>query len=95
MHICKPARVCSVSLGLSLTDLTFIEQGMSSTLEKSGMINFSKCAKIANVIRDVQRYQSGMYALQPVPRLQKYMLSGMQAASDVHDMHARSLSVEP
>jgi len=35
------------------------------------------------------------YPLQPVPELQEYILSNMQAAGDVHEMYEKSLQVEP
>ena len=35
------------------------------------------------------------YPLTPVPELQDYILSNMQAAGDVVDMYEKSLSVEP
>ena len=36
-----------------------------------------------------------VYSLQPVPELQDYILSNMQAAGDVHEMYDKSLQVEP
>lgn len=59
------------------------------------MINFAKRAKTAEVIRDIQQYQNVPYPLQPVPELQEYILSNMQAAGDVHEMYEKSLLVEP
>lgn len=59
------------------------------------MINFAKRAKTAEVIRDIQQYQNVAYSLQPVPELQDYILSNMQAAGDVHEMYDKSLQIEP
>lgn len=81
--------------GVYLTDLTFIEDGIPSVIKKSGMINFAKRAKTAEVIRDIQQYQNVPYPLQPVAELQEYILSNMQAAGDVHEMYEKSLLVEP
>lgn len=78
-----------------LTDLTFIEDGIPSIIKKTNLINFAKRAKTAEVIRDIQQYQNVGYSLQPVPELQDYILSNMQAAGDVHEMYDRSLQVEP
>ena len=78
-----------------LTDLTFIEDGIPSVIKKSALINFAKRAKTAEVIRDIQQYQNVPYPLQPVPELQEYILSNMQAAGDVHEMYDKSLAVEP
>ena len=81
--------------GVYLTDLTFIEDGIPSLIKKSALINFAKRAKTAEVIRDIQQYQNVPYPLQPVPELQEYILSNMQAAGDVHEMYEKSLAVEP
>lgn len=80
--------------GVYLTDLTFIEDGIPSNTP-SDLINFNKRFKTAEVIRDIQQYQNVPYLLQPVPELQDYILSNMQAAGDVHNMYERSLEVEP
>jgi son of sevenless-like protein len=81
--------------GVYLTDLTFIEDGIPSLIKRSNLINFAKRAKTAEVIRDIQQYQNVPYPLQPVPELQDYILSNMQAAGDVHEMYEKSLQVEP
>lgn len=83
------------SLGVYLTDLTFIEDGIPSIIKKTTLINFAKRAKTAEVIRDIQQYQNVPYGLQPVPELQEYILTNMQAAGDVHEMYEKSLAVEP
>lgn len=83
-----------VILGVYLTDLTFIEDGIPS-LTPSDLINFHKRVRTAVVIREMQQYQNTPYQLQPVPELQDYVLSNMQAAADVHEMYDRSLEVEP
>lgn len=82
-------------LGVYLTDLTFIEDGIPSIIKKTTLINFAKRAKTADVIRDIQQYQNVPYSLQPVTELQDYILSNMQAAGDVHEMYDKSLLVEP
>lgn len=82
-------------LGVYLTDLTFIEDGIPSLIKKTNLINFAKRAKTAEVISDIQQYQSTPYPLQPVPELQEYILTNMQSAGDVHEMYETSLQVEP
>jgi son of sevenless len=94
LHINKSARLL-ISSGVYPTDLTFIEDGIASVIKKSALINFAKRAKTAEVIRDIQQYQNVPYPLQPVPELQEYILSNMQAAGDVHEMYDKSLLVEP
>ncbi|KAL1969724.1 hypothetical protein VTN77DRAFT_8277 [Rasamsonia byssochlamydoides] len=92
LHQANPP--CIPFFGVYLTDLTFIEDGIPSHTP-SDLINFNKRAKTAEVIRDIQQYQNVPYQLQPVPELQDYILSNMQAAGDVHEMYDRSLEVEP
>ncbi|KAL8869939.1 MAG: hypothetical protein Q9198_007754 [Flavoplaca austrocitrina] len=82
-------------LSVYLTDLTFIEDGISSVIKKTNLINFAKRAKTAEVIRDIQQYQNVPYPLKAVTDLQDYILSNMQAAGDVHEMYEKSLAVEP
>ena len=85
----------TLGVGVYLTDLTFIEDGIASVVKNTNLINFTKRAKTAEVIRDIQQYQNVPYSLQPVTELQEYILSNMQAAGDVHEMYDRSLQVEP
>lgn len=68
---------------------------MSSIIKKTDLINFSKRAKTAEVIREIQTYQNVSYPFKAVPELQDYILSMMQGAGDVHEMYDRSLAVEP
>ena len=75
--------------------MTFIEDGIPSVIKRTDLINFAKRAKTADVIRDIQQYQNVPYVLKPVPDLQDYILSNMQAAGDVHEMYDKSLQVEP
>ncbi|KAI0386210.1 ras GEF [Hypomontagnella monticulosa] len=93
LHAANPP--CIPFFGVYLTDLTFIEDGIPSIIKKTSLINFAKRAKTAEVIRDIQQYQNSPYSLQPVPELQDYILSNMQAAGDVHEMYDKSLVVEP
>lgn len=93
LHNANPP--CVPFFGVYLTDLTFIEDGIPSIIKKTNLINFAKRAKTAEVIRDIQQYQNVGYSLQPVPELQDYILSNMQAAGDVHEMYDKSLQVEP
>jgi son of sevenless len=93
LHKANPP--CTPFLGVYLTDLTFIEDGIPSNLKKNNLINFAKRAKTAEVIRDIQQYQNVPYSLQPVSELQEYILNNMRTAGDVHEMYEISLQVEP
>ncbi|KAL9583271.1 MAG: hypothetical protein Q9203_005148 [Teloschistes exilis] len=93
LHMANPP--CLPFFGVYLTDLTFIEDGISSVIKKTNLINFTKRAKTAEVIRGIQQYQNVPYPLKPVADLQDYILSNMQAAGDVHEMYDKSLAVEP
>lgn len=42
-----------------LTDLTFIDEGNSDIIQ--GMVNFSKCMMISDVLREIQLYQQTKY----------------------------------
>ncbi|ERF68675.1 hypothetical protein EPUS_05736 [Endocarpon pusillum Z07020] len=86
---------CIPFLGVYLTDLTFIEDGIASIVKNSNLINFAKRTKTAEVIRDIQQYQNVPYSLNPVPDLQEYILSNMREAGDVHEMYDKSLQIEP
>ncbi|KAI4184945.1 MAG: hypothetical protein LQ346_006017 [Caloplaca aetnensis] len=93
LHHANPP--CIPFFGVYLTDLTFIEDGISSVIKKTNLINFAKRAKTAEVIGEIQQYQKMPYPLKPVGDLQDYILSNMQAAGDVHEMYEKSLAVEP
>ena len=86
---------CIPFLGIYLTDLTFIEDGLPSLFKRTQLINFDKRAKTAVIIHDIQNKQNTPYALQPVPELQDYIAKNMQTSDDVHEMYDRSLQVEP
>ncbi|KAL5362864.1 ras guanine nucleotide exchange factor domain-containing protein [Aspergillus floccosus] len=85
---------CVPFLGIYLTDLTFIEDGIPDFVQPE-MINFSKRAKTAEILHDMQQYQNMPYNLQPVPELQEFVIRGTQAAEDVNEMYERSLQLEP
>ena len=59
------------------------------------MINFSKRSKIADVLQDIQQFQSTPYLLQPVPELQDYIVKSLESAKDLSDMYDRSMELEP
>ncbi|ETN41940.1 uncharacterized protein HMPREF1541_03879 [Cyphellophora europaea CBS 101466] len=93
LHIANPP--CIPFMGVYLTDLVFIEDGIASIVKNSELINFAKRTKTAEVIREIQQYQNVPYALNPVHELQTWILGQMGAAGDVSEMYERSLEVEP
>lgn len=90
-----PSDKFAAFLGVYLTDLVFIEDGIPSVIKNSELINFMKRKMTAEVIRDIQQYQNVPYTLNPVPELQSWILNQMEAARSVHEMYDRSLEVEP
>jgi len=86
---------CIPFLGVYLTDLTFIEDGIASVVKNTELINFTKRTKTAEVIRDIQQYQNVPYTLTEVPELRDWILDNMRQASDVHEMYNKSLQIEP
>lgn len=93
LHAAQPP--CIPFLGVYLTDLTFIEDGIASVVKNTELINFTKRTKTAEVIRDIQQYQNVPYTLTEVPELRDWILDNMRAASDVQEMYAKSLQIEP
>jgi son of sevenless-like protein len=79
-----------------LTDLTFIEDGNPDFLKSSNqLINFSKRMKTADVIREIQQYQSVPYNLNPVQEIQTFIDVNLKDSKDVKDLYEQSLSLEP
>ncbi|KAK5449913.1 cell division cycle-related protein [Exophiala xenobiotica] len=86
---------CIPFMGVYMTDLIFIEDGIPSLAKNSELINFSKRTKTAEVIRLIQQYQNVPYNLNPVPDLQEWIAENMRKAGDVQEMYPQSLKVEP
>lgn len=93
LHAATPP--CIPFLGVYLTDLIFIEDGIPSLAKNTELINFAKRTKTAEVIRDIQQYQNVPYGLNPVPELQEWISDNMRNAGDVQDMYNQSLKIEP
>ncbi|KAI9320783.1 ras guanine nucleotide exchange factor domain-containing protein [Dichotomocladium elegans] len=87
---------CIPFLGIYLQDLTFIEDGNPNYLKKSKeLINFAKRAKAAEVIREIQQYQSSLYRLKPVEELQMFIQANLQSTRDEEQLYNESLKLEP
>eukprot|EP01113_Clastostelium_recurvatum_P035629 TRINITY_DN4990_c1_g1_i3.p1 TRINITY_DN4990_c1_g1~~TRINITY_DN4990_c1_g1_i3.p1 ORF type:complete len:716 (-),score=200.35 TRINITY_DN4990_c1_g1_i3:36-2183(-) len=71
---CQPP--CIPYLGVFLTDLTFIEDGMKNTLnDRSDLINFDKRRKVSVVIGHIQQYQQPPYNLSKEGTIYNYLLN--------------------
>lgn len=64
--------LCSLSVGVYLTTLTFINDGAEDKLA-GHMINFRKRQKAAEVIQDIKRWQAKPYNYQTVPSVMSYL----------------------
>jgi son of sevenless-like protein len=87
---------CIPFLGIYLQDLTFIEDGNSDYLKTSkDLINFAKRAKTAEVIREIQQYQSTHYQLTTVDEIQAFIQTNLQSTRDEEQLYNESLKLEP
>jgi len=78
-------------LGVSLTDLTFIEEGNADVL--NGQINFRKREMIYKVIREVTQYQTQPYPFTPIEPIHTFLQE--LASSSSEELYKLSLWVEP
>ena len=69
-----------------------IEEG-NKTLCEDGLINFNKMSMIAGVIRELQWYQTSLYAYEVDSELQAWLLRGVTRL-DVDGLYKRSLLCE-
>ncbi|KAG0279168.1 hypothetical protein BGZ95_002082 [Linnemannia exigua] len=94
LHTANPP--CVPFVGMYLTDLVMIYDGNKDAMKQSNhLINFNKRIKTAEVIREIQQYQSVPYCLTAVPEIQQYIRRGMDGSKHVQDLHDMSLALEP
>ncbi|KAG0097364.1 hypothetical protein BGZ93_002896 [Podila epicladia] len=94
LHSVNPP--CVPFVGIYLTDLVMIEDGNPNNLKKSDhLINFYKRVKTAEVIREIQQYQSVPYCLTAVPEIQAFIRRGMDCTKSVAVLYDMSLALEP
>ncbi|KAG0349743.1 hypothetical protein BG005_010717, partial [Podila minutissima] len=87
---------CVPFVGMYLTDLVMIQDGNADFLKKSNhLINFYKRVKTAEVIREIQQYQSVPYCLTVVPEIQAFIRRGLDCTKSVADLYDMSLALEP
>ncbi|PKY00704.1 ras GEF [Aspergillus campestris IBT 28561] len=85
---------CIPFIGIFLTDLVFLEDGIPNQTP-SGVINFGKRAKVAEVLREIQHHQRTPHYFLPVPELQDMIQKGLQNAGKLDDTYDQSLEIEP
>lgn len=94
LHSVNPP--CVPFVGIYLTDLVFIEDGNPDFLKGTDQhINFYKRVRTAEVIREIQQYQSVPYCLTPIREIQAYIRRGMDHSKSVSDLYEMSLVLEP
>ncbi|KAF9898508.1 hypothetical protein BX616_003934, partial [Lobosporangium transversale] len=94
LHSVNPP--CVPFVGMYLTDLVMIQDGNGDFLKKSNhLINFYKRVKTAEVIREIQQYQSVPYCLTAVPEIQAFIRRGLDGTKSVADLYDMSLALEP
>ncbi|KAI8060586.1 ras guanine nucleotide exchange factor domain-containing protein [Gongronella butleri] len=89
---------CIPFLGIYLQDLTFIEDGNSNTIKTHSnheLINFAKREKTAEVIREIQQYQTLFYKLKVVDEIQEFIRLNLQSTRDEDQLYKESLRLEP
>ena len=89
IHICKPP--CIPYLGVSLTDLTFIEDGNPGQV--GGLIHFKKRAMSAKVIRNLLQYQHVPYEFEVSLPVAHYLMH--MECEDDDTVYDWSLVCEP
>ncbi|KJE96384.1 ras guanine nucleotide exchange factor, partial [Capsaspora owczarzaki ATCC 30864] len=82
---------CVPYLGLSLSDLTFMDDGNPNKLD--GLINFSKRRLVQRVIESIRLYQLDEYPIQPDPVILQMIDQYPRMTED--EMYKRSIEVEP
>ncbi|KAG0205022.1 hypothetical protein BGX28_003228 [Mortierella sp. GBA30] len=94
LHSVNPP--CVPFVGVYLTDLVMIQDGNPDFLRKTdNHINFYKRVSTAEVIREIQQYQSVPYCLTTVPEIQAFIRRGLDHSKSVAELYEMSLALEP
>ncbi|KIM23625.1 hypothetical protein M408DRAFT_252373 [Serendipita vermifera MAFF 305830] len=86
---------CVPFLGVCLTVLTFIPHDGNDILTESGLINFQKCQKIADVIQEIEKFQMRPYNLTKLANVRAFIDESLALLDDVPDLWQLSLEREP
>ncbi|KAF8960497.1 hypothetical protein BGZ46_001548, partial [Entomortierella lignicola] len=94
LHSVNPP--CVPFIGVYLTDMVMIQDGNPDYLRRTdNHINFYKRVGTAQVIREIQQYQSVPYCLTVVPEIQTFIRRGMDNAKSVAELYDMSMTLEP
>jgi len=80
-------------IGITLTDLTFVEDGNPDFVKDGKLINFSKRQLLAKIIVDMQTYQTNFYKFKEISSLQ-VLLSSFSLYDD-KEAYNLSKTIEP
>ncbi|KAF9355905.1 hypothetical protein BGX26_005980 [Mortierella sp. AD094] len=94
LHSANPP--CVPFIGVYLTDLVMIQDGNPDILKGTDQhINFYKRGSTAEVIREIQQYQSVPYCLTTVVEIQTFIRKGLDRSKSVTELYDMSLALEP
>lgn len=87
---------CFPYVGLSLKDLTFIEDGNENYLDaQKKVINWSKMSMIASIFGDLQKFQQNPYDFEIKPKLSSWLLKGKYVVQDDNMLYQMSNACQP
>ncbi|KAG5356157.1 Cell division control protein 25 [Yarrowia sp. B02] len=94
LHLVNPPII--PFFGVYLTDLTFVADGNPDFIKgEPKLINFSKRTKTAEIVREIQQYQSIPYSFQELPEVQQRVAAKFKEAPSIDDQYETSLALEP
>ncbi|AOW04453.1 uncharacterized protein YALI1_D28150g [Yarrowia lipolytica] len=94
LHLVNPPII--PFFGVYLTDLTFVADGNPDFIKgEPKLINFSKRTKTAEIVREIQQYQSIPYSFQELPEVQQRVAARFKEAPSIDDQYETSLALEP
>lgn len=79
--------------GVYLTSLTFIHEGIEDKLP-GNLINFGKQQRVAEVIREIQYWQSKNYDLAPLAPVMAYLEEAFNSIEVTNEEFFNTLSIE-
>jgi len=82
--------------GVYLQDLVFLDAGSKSYMDaEKKIINFQKHMTCARYIQEILGYQNATYALEPVPEIRDFLMTGLFVIESEDSHYNRSLECEP